>query len=1048
MKRIGILLILAHVGMLTYSQATWTWLKGTNRTPKYGIYGTRGVADTANIPGFRTGESTWTDSVGNVWMFGGRGNARNGTGYLNDLWKWTKATGTWTWVSGDQDFNQFGRYGTKGVASPLNMIRCRAYANTWMDKQGNLWLHGGEGYDNFTVNTPAINLSDFWKFDIKNALWTWMGGDTSYKFRVVYPSVWGKKGIPSAATYPASRLEAATWTDDNNNLWLFGGFSLATAERSLGNGLWSYSISSGLWTWMGGDTTSNQAGNYGVKGVAAATNLPPALSSATFWKDKNGDFFLFGGLNPSPFKPYNDIWKYSPTTDLWTWLEGQKPESYGIQGQPAALNQPASRFRSVHWVDSADNVWIYGGRGTGYYNDVWKFNLSAGLWTWMTGPQGMATLSPNFGTGNQPALTNLPGSGDNFSSWNDGDTFKLLSSNLIWDFNPATLQWTWQGGDTSRTNVPPVRKGIFGQKGVAAAANIPEARSFANTWTDALNNLYLFSGTAYFNNQPLSDFWKFVPSLNEWTWIGGDSSGVRPINYGTQGVESDANFPGAGQRATWIDQTGNLWMIGGAGTELWRYNISSGRWAWMGGNPSTTPNYGTIGIPSPTNSPGGFYYGFSWAENKGSVWFFGGETALAYSNQIWRYDTTSRLWTWMYGQQNAFNTNPRFGKKGEPFATINGRSGTTSWVDTAGNFWLFGGRSYAASTSSTRENNNDLWKFSPVTKNWIWVAGDEKGGRKGVYGIKGVPGENNNPGARRDAKGWTDGKNNLYLFGGNFDTSGFIDDPFYTFNDVWKFSISDNRWTWIGGDSTLNHWGMYGTQGQPSADNQPGGRERSATWSNNQGQFWIFSGYGFADNGRRALDDMMMFSPTAGAALPVEFKTFNAYKQKQTVVLEWSTAQEFNSRSFLIERSADGRNYFQIGTIAAAGNSTTPTAYSFTDFSPSAGNNYYRLKEIDLDNRFMFSDVRVVNFSEQKSGFTILGNPVKEQLKLGLDLAIAQRVTVSIRNPAGQFIKEIKYNAAKGNSNIQLSVSNLKRGLYVVIISAETINESKTFMVK
>jgi hypothetical protein len=97
-------------------------------------------------------------------------------------------------------------------------------------------------------------------------------------------------------------------------------------------------------------------------------------------------------------------------------------------------------------------------------------------------------------------------------------------------------------------------------------------------------------------------------------------------------------------------------------------------------------------------------------------------------------------------------------------------------------------------------------------------------------------------------------------------------------------------------------------------------------------------------------------------SLPVTLTAFTANRTGAESVLQWQTAMEENTRDFIIERSADGKTYAGIGTIAAAGNSSTPRDYSFTDPQPEKNSNFYRLKQVDLDGNFVYSPIRVVNF--------------------------------------------------------------------------------------
>ena len=100
---------------------------GSNLANQQGNYGTQGVAAASNVPGARQAATGWTDKSGNLWLFGGGVSA----GGMNDLWKYS--AGQWTWVSGSQDAQSFGTYGTQGVATPGNVAGGRISSFGWID---------------------------------------------------------------------------------------------------------------------------------------------------------------------------------------------------------------------------------------------------------------------------------------------------------------------------------------------------------------------------------------------------------------------------------------------------------------------------------------------------------------------------------------------------------------------------------------------------------------------------------------------------------------------------------------------------------------------------------------------------------------------------------------------------------------------------------------------------------------------------------------------------------------------------------------------------
>jgi hypothetical protein len=115
----------------------WTWIAGSNTVPVCtsnvldcglsGVYGTLQTPASGNIPGGRVGSASWTDSKGNLWLFGGFGYDSQGTlGYPNDLWQFNPTTHLWAWMGGSNslsngtkasgsDPGQIGIYGTLGT---------------------------------------------------------------------------------------------------------------------------------------------------------------------------------------------------------------------------------------------------------------------------------------------------------------------------------------------------------------------------------------------------------------------------------------------------------------------------------------------------------------------------------------------------------------------------------------------------------------------------------------------------------------------------------------------------------------------------------------------------------------------------------------------------------------------------------------------------------------------------------------------------------------------------------------------------------------------
>lgn len=341
----------------------WTWLKGDSAKNKHGVYGTMGVEAAGNNPGSRDGQLTWTDNSGDLWLFGGEGYANSG-GFskLSDLWKYNVSTNNWTWVKGDSTGNNFSTYGTRGVPASSNKLGYRWAGACWVNSSGNFLTFAGQG----NAKSPSAGrLNDLWMYNPSSGEWTWLKGDTIADKNGVY----GTLGTPAVANNPGARHAPGNWKDASGNLWIFGGYGNAASgvTQSQLNDLWKYDVSTGNWTWMKGDSTRNKNGIYGTKGIAASTNKPGARYSPLSWQDVNGLFYLMGGLGFSASgvtgQTLNDLWTYNTTTNLWTWIGGD-----------SVLNTTAANYGTKCELASTNQP---GGRR---YAATWIDNTTHDLW--------------------------------------------------------------------------------------------------------------------------------------------------------------------------------------------------------------------------------------------------------------------------------------------------------------------------------------------------------------------------------------------------------------------------------------------------------------------------------------------------------------------------------------------------------------------------------------------------------------------------------------------------------------------------------------------
>src|SRR5580658_6700572 len=268
-------------------------------------------------------------------------------------------------------------------------------------------------------------------------------------------------------------------------------------------------------------------------------------------------------------------------TGEWAWQSGPStisppyhpPKSgvYGTLGVAAATNMPGGRYGAAMWFDKSGNLWLFGGYGVDSASSVGVLND-------------------------------------------------------LWDFSPATGEWTWMGGSDTEGGA----SGVFGTQGTPSTSNIPPSRSNPVTWTDSNGNLWLFGGTQGQGADPygntsddLDDVWEFTPSTLAWTWMGSN-----PLFCGTCGIA----FADSGLRSD-----GTFWLLGGSISgassgngvinELAKFSPSTDAWNLLTGTTNSDNAvgiYGTMATPAPANTPGGRDGAAAWTDSNGNAWLFGG----------------------------------------------------------------------------------------------------------------------------------------------------------------------------------------------------------------------------------------------------------------------------------------------------------------------------------------------------------------------------------------------------------------------------------------
>lgn len=444
------------------------------------------------------------------------------------------------------------------------------------------------------------------------------------------------------------------------------------------------------WLLESGDTTTT-AGTWGTKDLTSASNIPSARYSAAGFQSTGATFYLFGGygfdsVNSSYY--LNDFWKFETASKQWTWIGGSNVTSgtlaygiYGTQNISSGSNIPGGRRGSSSTQDTSGNLWLFGGFGNSsnnsysYLCDLWQYNTAAKEWVWR-GPTGSNTScnSGSYGTLGTPSTSNYPAGRQGSAMWST----VVTGATYIWIF----------GGYNS------------------------------NTYP-----------TSYYN-----DLWRFNPATSEWTWMNGSNTPNAKGIFGTQLVENSANTPGARYYSAYTQTTsGTLWLYAGNGydalhirgelNDLWRFNPTNGYWTWVSG--SNAANKISVNdlerITRPDNLPGGNSYSTMWSSGN-FLWIYTGilyDPANPYISKLWRFETSTGLWTFQKGVNTSYNYVPNYNvnypSHTRTLSLVGEKRYPVAWVDTNNEGWLFSGEGGTGNggSGSCCSSTKTLWHFKP-----------------------------------------------------------------------------------------------------------------------------------------------------------------------------------------------------------------------------------------------------------------------------------------------------------------------------------------------
>lgn len=224
------------------------------------------------------------------------------------------------------------------------------------------------------------------------------------------------------------------------------------------------------------------------------------------------------------------------------------------------------------------------------------------------------------------------------------------------------------------------------------------------------------------------------------------------------------------------------------------------------------------------------------------------------------------------------------------------------------------------------------------------------------------------------------------------------------------------------------------------------------TGSNESGSTgWVISDFN---------DDFSPFtfgSKTGDNPLPIELLSFDAKLDETTVLCSWSTASEFNTDYFIVEKSVDMISFSDVGVLKAAGFSNQIQNYQLLDNQPFDNVSYYRLKSVDFDKSYSYSDIVAINnpviskpdIKTSESTIEIMSlypNPVKDEFYVIVNSDENVRTIITISDISGKTIYQNHAQLLLGTNRISLNAHNYTEGFYILSITDNKTVKSVKFV--
>ncbi len=360
-------------------------------------------------------------------------------------------------------------------------------------------------------------------------------------------------------------------------------------------------------------------------------------------------------------------------------------------------------FGPIIQVDSKGLVWIIGGYGNYWINQVWNYDPKTDLYRWVSGISDyqnnylvkgeVGVQDPNAFIGGVTWAASAIDRNDNIWIYGNDDAPK----NLFWLFNTTSLQFTYLTANDS------IKEAVSVGKGIPSIENYPGSLSGAAMVVDSKNDLWVLGG---FYSITFNSVWHFNTTSMMWTWMWGELNTLKTIDF------ANNYWNGRWAAGADIDSNDRVWIFGGYGSQpegfneqldwgdLWSFDTKTLEWRVEWGNESSFSTTGSVAVPDE------FDVGNYPAARDGTVLIDRKDGTLMIGTGInpkydkwftdfWLFNTTSKLWKHVYGDANGGKINNSYTNYRTEGSTFGSRyyPGGSVGINNKGNLLVMGGQS-------------------------------------------------------------------------------------------------------------------------------------------------------------------------------------------------------------------------------------------------------------------------------------------------------------------------------------------------------------------